>query len=154
VLRSAWDVVNELSFSQALLVPAAGLLLGAVAGRLVRKGWKPAAIGGLAGVIGGALVALLTFVLSFVIYEATPPGKGPRAEQGFGDAAPFIAALESHHRAHGDYPATLDELELPSTEMIYERVGPSYTLTFRYAGPGMNTCIYSPRNGWSCSGYY
>jgi hypothetical protein len=37
----------------------------------------------------------------------------------------------------------------------YERDSTDYVLTFRYTGPGMNSCHYSPAEPrWKCGGYF
>ena len=36
----------------------------------------------------------------------------------------------------------------------YSADGMSYKLRFRYVGPGMNVCVYTPEEKWRCSGYY
>ena len=93
-----------------------------------------------------------------------PPGQGAQAQRGYQAAAPIIAALETYHQAHGQYPATLDTLvpaylaAIPASvngyPLTYQAVGGSYTLQFSYAGPGMNHCTYAPSTLWKCFGYY
>jgi hypothetical protein len=99
-----------------------------------------------------------------------PPGKGPVARRGYNICAPAINALDAYHSDHGLYPEKLDELvpqylpRVPSPmadrrlESVTYKLRPadSYQLEFRYVGPGMNYCDYSPKPQarWKCSGYY
>lgn len=106
-----------------------------------------------------------------------PPGVGRDAELGYSASQPVIEALEAYKTQRGEYPRELRDLaagflatipEGPQHRALqYRRVGDSYKLTFKYAGPGMNKCTYSPRRhvleqlpgeltkaGWVCSGYY
>jgi hypothetical protein len=95
-----------------------------------------------------------------------PPGQGAKAELGYQACAPIIAALGRYHDANGAYPQTLAELVpdyLPSVPGVvndqpiqYSRTDESYSLSFGYVGPGLNTCTYSPdqEQGWRCSGLY
>jgi hypothetical protein len=94
-----------------------------------------------------------------------PPGQGPAAETGYRRSEPIIVALDRFRAAHGAYPRALSKLDVPA-EVLQPPLGPgqqpweyrpavgSYELIFRYAGPGMNYCIYSPAKHWQCSGYY
>lgn len=110
-------------------------------------------------VVAAAALAVLT--------ACPPPGKGPRAERGYRLAAPVIDALERYHQAHGVYPDSLPQLVpafLPSSALRapvpghpfrYGRAPDGYTLTFRYVGPGMNECTWTPvSRSWNCSGYF
>jgi hypothetical protein len=93
-----------------------------------------------------------------------PPGKGDKAEAGYKACAPVIAALASYHQAKGRYPESLKELvpgyvdsipeEVNGLAIEYKPTPTSYSLRFSYEGPGMNTCVYTPETGWSCSGYF
>jgi len=93
-----------------------------------------------------------------------PPGEGQKAEAGYKACAPIIDALESYKVEHNSYPETLDALVpgfLPDLLVKpegfvfdYRYKGASYELVFRYAGPGMNICTYTPETGWDCIGYY
>jgi len=93
-----------------------------------------------------------------------PPGEGPKAETGYKSLAPIIDALESYKSEHNSYPEKLGALVpdfLPDLSVEpegflfdYRIKGASYELVFRYAGPGMNICTYTPEAGWDCYGYY
>ncbi len=109
-----------------------------------------------------ALVATLG-----VLMGCTPPGKGPRAERGYRQAAPVIDALERFHQARGAYPDSLPQLvpafladsalrePHPGHPFEYARTAAGYALTFRYTGPGMNRCSWTAESrAWQCSGYY
>ena len=96
-----------------------------------------------------------------------PPGKGRRANAGYRAAEPVIVALNSYYRDRKAYPGALADLtpqyldSIPSIftdspqNPTYEATDSTYTLTFRYTGPGMNECSYSPSGkDWICHGYY
>ncbi len=93
-----------------------------------------------------------------------PPGKGPKAEQGYLICAPIIDALAKYNADHGAYPASLDELTPDDLAVIntgdlvhplqYKLADTEYTLSFRYEGPGVNVCTFTPSKGWDCYGYY
>jgi hypothetical protein len=97
------------------------------------------------------------------------PGRGEKAEHGFASAPPVIVAIERYRSARGQYPVTLEALVpdfLPRQALLhgpaqvgypweYGRDSTGYTLTFRYTGPGMNSCHYSPAEPrWKCGGYF
>ncbi|HEV7691926.1 MAG TPA: hypothetical protein VGO52_13915 [Hyphomonadaceae bacterium] len=113
-------------------------------------------------VVAGFLVAGFLTIMSNVGFFGPAAGKGPKAEAGYKAAAPVIEALEKWRVAKGGYPEQLAALApdyLPDVplgpqdrELLYERVGESYALTFRYEGPGMNSCTYAPGAEWRCSG--
>ena len=112
------------------------------------------------------LLSILTlFILScFLVATPEPPGVGEKAEQGYAASEPVIAALEQYRADKGSYPQKLTELipeYLPvnplTTEVqdySYSKNGESYSLSFHYLGPGMNTCDYTPKEKWKCSGAY
>jgi len=100
-----------------------------------------------------------------ILAGCPPPGQGRAAETGYRRSEPIIAALDRFRAVHGAYPGALSELDVP-VEVLQPPLGPgqgpweyrserdSYELTFRYAGPGMNRCVYSPEKHWQCHGYY
>jgi hypothetical protein len=110
-----------------------------------------------------AALALVGFMLLSNL-NAPPPGVGPEAEQGYQACAPIITALEQHHAQTGAYPATLEALVpafLPKFEYTvgevnidYRPTDKSYRLEFRYTGPGMNICTFTPDASWKCTGYF
>jgi hypothetical protein len=99
-----------------------------------------------------------------------PPGKGPKAERGYQRSAPIIAALERYRAERGQYPDSLRMLVpryLPERALRvpdhpqehyplqYQRTATGFELTFRYVGPGMNECTYTPvAKKWDCGGYF
>jgi hypothetical protein len=108
--------------------------------------------------------------LSLLLLAACPgpgPGSGPKAERGYAAATPVIAALERHRELNGAYPDSLPQLvpDLLRAEaldppnagypFLYRRTDAGYELRFRWSGPGMNTCTWTPASAaWKCSGYY
>jgi hypothetical protein len=109
-------------------------------------------------------------ILAGIACACTPPGKGAKAEAGYNNARPVIAALESYHQKHNEYPPALRNLApddlaqsawktsegKPVDEFFeYEKSGASYRLQFRYTGPGTNRCVYTPEAAkWDCAGAY
>jgi hypothetical protein len=106
-------------------------------------------------------------LLPLLLLACTPPGRGPRAARGYRLAAPVIDALERHHQAHGAYPDSLPRLVpafLPDSALRgpqtgypleYRRTPDGYELTFRYTGPGMNHCTWTPRTRvWDSGGHF
>ena len=98
------------------------------------------------------------------------PGEGAKAERGYRRAEPIIGALDRFHADSGHFPATLEglvpayladtALAVPSREQerypwTYNLEDSSYTLQFRYTGPGSNECTYlGTTKRWECSGLY
>lgn len=113
-----------------------------------------------------ALIALCAGIGYFLwaAFTGPPPGVGPKAEQGYQASAPIIAALARYHEQQGAYPESLDALaptfltDVAHTdgaiEIAYRVTDTSYQLEFRYTGPGMNICTYTPEIGWHCTGYF
>ena len=99
-----------------------------------------------------------------LIATPEPPGVGEKAEKGYTACDPIIAALEQFHADKGAYPESLAELvpdfiasvpaEVNDEPISYSKTGESYSLAFHYIGPGMNTCTYTPKDKWHCSGAY
>jgi hypothetical protein len=93
-----------------------------------------------------------------------PPGVGEKAERGYAITEPVIAALEQYKADKGSYPAALAELvpdylsAVPTKNDIldfsYSSTGDSFSYSFHYIGPGMNTCTYTPEEKWRCSGAF
>ncbi len=108
-------------------------------------------------------------MVSISLLACTSPGEGAKAERGYQRSDPVIAALAEFHEDRGQYPDSLtelvpdylraDALETPSAPqenypLEYRRLDHSYELSFRYAGPGMNRCTYSPLSDWQCRGWF
>ncbi len=98
-----------------------------------------------------------------VVPTDEPPGVGDKTERGYALSEPVIAALEQFKAETGAYPASLDELvpnylpALPTDDELdfsYTATGDSYSFSFHYRGPGLNTCTYTPEEQWQCSGAY
>ena len=115
--------------------------------------------------LGLAIIAALALVGFMLLSNLNaPPGVGPKADQGYQACAPIIAALERYRVQVGLYPATLDALvptylskidyTVGEVTIDYRPLEPGYQLIFRYAGPGMNICTYTPGAGWKCTGYF
>lgn len=110
------------------------------------------------------LLVALFMVAACKPFTVEPPGVGEKAERGYAALEPVIKALEQYQAETGDYPESLHELApnyLPSVpeevneeSIYYEKKDASYTLSFHYIGPGMNTCTYTPEDKWQCSGAY
>ncbi len=89
--------------------------------------------------------------------EASPQSEGVQAAQ------PVIEALKAHRTTHGQYPSTLEALQLPTDVMAAviragigyfpEVSGSSYTMGFDPPGPAF-LCAYGEggayRSQWSC----
>ncbi len=111
------------------------------------------------------LVAMLLLAV-LLAAACEKPGEGAKAEAWYAAARPIIASLNSYHQDVGRYPQELSALvpvyltEVPKGpdgqpfEYKWIAPGTSYSLTFRYAGPGMNICAYTPETAWRCYGYY
>jgi hypothetical protein len=97
----------------------------------------------------------------------TPPGEGPKALAGFKASAAIIQGLGEYRSKNAAYPATLQALvpELLTTSQLappsgvshfdYEPHGASFTLRFKYSGPGSNTCAFeSSSRAWTCTGLF
>jgi hypothetical protein len=116
----------------------------------------------------GFLVAIALCVgigyFVWATFIGPPPGVGPKAEQGYQACAPFIDGLARYHEQHGAYPESLAALAPASQtdvspvdgpiEIAYRVTDTSYQLEFRYTGPGMNICTFTPEIGWHCTGYF
>ena len=112
--------------------------------------------------------ALLVVVVVVVLAACPPPGQGPAARNGYNACGPAIGALAAYHAEHGTYPVRLEDLvprylmRVPTKDgsrlesIRYElKSSEGYFLQFRYVGPGMNYCDYSPTSAkWKCGGYY
>ena len=99
------------------------------------------------------------------VFVVEPPGVGAKAEKGYQTCAPIISALADYKAKNGTYPKKLEDLiptflaesalvSVDGMPVDYTLTTASYQLKFHYTGPGMNTCVYAPENGWHCSGYY
>ena len=116
------------------------------------------------GTLSFRLVTTCTLALACIAVSACPaPGKGAKAKRGYAEAQPIIDALAAFHRANNAYPVSLSELvptylnkdSLTTTTQYRRLESDDYEVSFRYAGPGMNTCAYrATTRRWSCSGLF
>jgi len=122
------------------------------------------------GKLAAASLALAVCLCAGGLSGCTAPGKGAKAEAGYSQARPVIAALEKYRARHNEYPSALRDLvpddlaqnawKTPEGKPVdeffeYTRSGAGYRLQFSYTGPGMNRCVYSPEAGkWECAGFY
>ena len=111
---------------------------------------------------------LVLIVVVVALAGCPPPGQGPAARNGYSACGPAINALAAYHAEHGTYPGRLEDLvprylarvptkaESRLESIRYEpKASEDYFLEFRYVGPGMNYCDYSPASAkWKCGGYY
>ena len=106
-------------------------------------------------------------LLALALAGCPPPGKGPKAELGYRRSEAVIGALEAYRQARGAYPDSLPQLvpAFAADSMLrapvqtypyeYRRTEDGYTLRFRYSGPGMNYCTWTPKaRAWDCGGYF
>ena len=108
--------------------------------------------------------ACSTVRLPQIVATDEPPGVGERAEKGYAFSQPVIAALEAYRLDRGAYPEKLTDLtpeylaSAPTAtdelDFSYSSTGDSYSFSFHYRGPGMNTCTYKPEGEWHCSGAF
>ena len=112
----------------------------------------------------------LTLLIALALTACWSRGSGTRRQHGYDRAVPIIAALERFHAERGAYPDSLQvlvpdytpaaALEIPAAPREtypwrYAADTSGYVLEFRYVGPGMNWCRYTPqRAGWKCGGYF
>jgi hypothetical protein len=134
----------------------------------VDKTWKTAQHGSSHPKKGFGLVCLIFLFLvtscSTISGWFEKPGEGAKASLGYQTCEPVIQALEKYRAQRAAYPEKLESLApdflaaVPATvnnyPVEYSASGTSYKLSFRYTGPGMNTCVYTPENKWRCTGYY
>jgi hypothetical protein len=118
--------------------------------------------------LAAAFVAILSacsdLSLPGILPTDEPPGVGEKYEKGYAASAPVIEALEKYRADHDAYPQKLAELVpdyLPAApgktdalDFSYSSTGDSYSFSFHYTGPGMNTCTFKPGEDWRCSGAY
>jgi len=172
-MATFWIAVDRLGPALALcaLLGPFVLLLGgvALAARQARRG-RVVAVGATA-VRGFGLGLLCAPLLLWLAMCTPPPGEGVLAREGYRRGAVVVAALDRYQRTHGGYPDSLGVLvpSLLSQDVLrrptgsaqayaweYAREPPTgFALTFRYVGPGMNSCtISSAERAWDCSGHF
>jgi len=124
--------------------------------------------------VGARLTTFATIVvfspiaLAISLCNGPAPGDSDEARQFKSDLSHAVTALEQYRNVTGSYPATLEMLVpryaapsdlhregmRPEYPLTYERTKSGYTLEFRYTGPGMNECTYTPQTEWRCGGRF
>ena len=113
-----------------------------------------------------ALLATSPLVASCFVFQCAPYSCRA-AEEGRAIYAPLLASLEQYRERYAVYPETLADLTPEFIDGIpvsandagpkfpeYRRVDDHFEFMFQYFGPGMNWCVYSPGNDWSCDGHF
>ena len=96
----------------------------------------------------------------WVYLKPLPPGQGPNAQAGMRAASVVISTIEQYKSSRGVYPLAMDDLipeflsGLPhlsnGSSLEYQRLGPTYKLTFNYTNPLPVHCNYQPGQKWQC----
>jgi hypothetical protein len=113
------------------------------------------------------LTAAVVVVTSLVAGCCSPMSCRP-AVVGMERYDPLVHALADFRKDNGTYPDSLEQLvptylpvvpkgdanQRPS-DPEYGTSGSGYVLSFRYTGPGLNSCGYDQEAGaWQCAGDY
>ncbi len=106
------------------------------------------------------IVLAVIAAVGWFYLKPLPPGKGPDAAKGMRASSAVLQAIESYHSARNVYPLTLDDIvpEFLSgvphlsngSTLEYQRLGPTYMLTFNYANPLPVHCSIQPGKKWAC----
>ena len=107
------------------------------------------------------VVALLAGAAWYVVKTQLPqPGQGPVAAAGKRASNAVIQASENYHSARQVYPQGVEDMipeylsgmpRLPAGASIeYERLGPTFKLTFNYKNPLPVHCSFQPATQWVC----
>jgi len=109
-------------------------------------------------------IITILFLTACKLFTVEPPGVGEKSERGYAACAPMIKALEQYRADKGEYPKTLTELvpkyisevptEVNNEPISYTKTDESFSLSFHYVGPGTNTCTFTPKDKWHCSGAF
>ncbi len=115
----------------------------------------------------GDKMKLLLFIVGlgagawFYFGPLPAPGQGPNAAAGKRAGDALVRTMEGYRSARGVYPMSLEELVpeylagLPrlsnGSSLEYQRLGPSFKLTFNYTNPLPVHCSYEPATRWDCS---
>jgi hypothetical protein len=122
------------------------------------------------GVVPAMLISLAGLFVSFCWYPG-PPGAGARATAAKRRGASVLGALAEFKKDQGLYPDSLKALTphlLSDTSLAaFPRLlgypleyttssdRRSFSLLFRYTGPGMNWCSWTDTStAWRCGGYF
>ncbi len=107
------------------------------------------------------VVALLAGVAWYVVKTQVPqPGHGPDAAAGKRASGAVLQAIDDYKSARRVYPQGLEDMipdylsgvpHLPSGVSIeYQRLGPTFKLTFNYHNPLPVHCSFEPATQWEC----
>ncbi len=106
------------------------------------------------------LVLAIIGAVGWYYFKPLPPGKGPEAAKGMRVSNAIVSAIESYKSSRQVYPSTLDDMvpEFLSgvphlsngSSLEYQRLGPSFKLTFNYANPLPVHCSISANTKWQC----
>lgn len=107
------------------------------------------------------VVALLAGAGAYVVKTRLPqPGHGPEAVAGKRASGAVLQAIEDYKSARRVYPQGLEDMipeqiaglpHLPNGVSIeYQRLGPTFKLTFNYHNPLPVHCSFEPATQWQC----
>jgi hypothetical protein len=106
------------------------------------------------------IVLAVLAAVGWYYLKPLPPGKGPEAAKGMKVANMVAGAIESYRSARGMYPPTLDDIvpeylgKVPhmagGSTLEYQRLGPTYKLSFGYANPLPVHCSMQAGTKWTC----
>ncbi len=107
------------------------------------------------------VVALLVGGAWYVVKTQLPqPGQGPEAAAGKRAAGSVLQAIDYYKSARQVYPQGLEDMipeylsgepRLPNGVTIeYQRLGPTFKLTFNYKNPLPVHCSFEPKTQWVC----
>ena len=107
------------------------------------------------------VVALLAGCAWYVVKTQLPqPGQGPEAVAGKRASNAVLQAAENYHSATQVYPQGLEDMipeylsAMPhlanGVSIEYQRLGPTYKLTFNYRNPLPVHCSFEPATKWEC----
>lgn len=112
---------------------------------------------------------LCLLLASLFFTSCASPGEGKKARQGKSLGNIVVAAIEKYYEENGKYPSSLDELESIPSDVnqnpgrgdlwfnYSSQESHSYTLVFKYYGPGVNICEHGSAfsaEEWRCTGGY
>jgi hypothetical protein len=110
------------------------------------------------------LLFAILLLVACKFFTSEPPGVGEKSERGYAICEPMIKALEQYRVDTGEYPEALTQLipkylsvvsaEVNNEPISYTKTDEGFSLSFHYVGPGMNTCTYTPKDKWHCSGAF
>jgi hypothetical protein len=113
-----------------------------------------------------ALLVALPLVASCFVFQCAPYNCR-QAVEGRALYEPLLASIEQYHEQYAVYPEALADLTPEYIDGIpaladdagpkfpeYRRVNGHFEFMFQYFGPGMNWCVYSPQEEWTCDGHF